>query len=215
MATWTPKATIQFANDLITASLVLEPESDTRAAIQAIADVLISAALAADPTLASSVAAAAAAAVDGELADRAILQTTGTAGGGLQERFPASSALGWKSDTETVDGNLGTTLPGAPTIAALQKVGFPIGIDAPDTEGVGFGIRAGDGRNTALETGDTYDPITGIVPLSLRAQIAVGLVTSHHNIKGPALAALVPVGRYVLHEQPDGFHLILGEKTNA
>lgn len=215
MAQWTPKAMIQFANDLVMATTVLDEESETRAAIQAIADALISAALAADPTLAASVAAAASSAVEGELASRALLQTTGTDGGGLQERFPATSALGWKSDTENVDGNLGTTLPGPPTIAALQKVGFPLGIDAPDTEGVGFGIRAGDGRNTALETGDTYDPITGIVPLSLRAQMAVGLVTSHHNIKGPALAALVPVGRYVLHEQPDGFHLILGEKTNA
>ena len=215
MATWTPKAMIQFANDLVMATTVLDEDSETRAAIQGIADVLISAALAADPTLAGSVSAAATAAVEDELASRALLQTTGTDGGGLQERFPATSALGWKSDTESVDGNLGTTLPGPPTIAALQKVGFPIGRDAPDEVGVGFGIRAGDGRNTALDVADTYDQTTGIVPLSLRAQIAVGVVTAHHNIKGSALAALVPAGRYVLHEQTDGFHLILGEKTNA
>lgn len=215
MATWTPKAMIQFANDLVMATTVLDEDSETRAAIQAIADALISAALAADPTLAASVTAAASAAVSGELASRAILQTTGTAGGGLQERFPATSALGWKSDTENVDGNLGTTLPGPPTIAALQKVGFPLGRDVSEDSDVGFGLRAGDGRNLALEVAKTYDPITGIVPLSLRAQIAVGIVTAHHNITGTALAALVPAGRFVLHEQTDGFHLILGERTNA
>ncbi|MBQ9918004.1 MAG: hypothetical protein IJO71_12505 [Microbacterium sp.] len=212
---WVPKTFLQFANDLVTASLILDEDSESRAAIQGIANVLISAAIAADPSLAASVGAAASAAVSGEIAARALLQTTGTGAGGLQERFPASSALGWKTDTATVDPNLGTTLPDGATIAALQKVGFPLGHDVAEDADVGFGIRAGDGRNTALDVAKTYDPVTGIVPLSLRAQIAGGIVTAHHNIKGAALAALVPAGRYVLHEQPDGFHLIEGEKTLA
>ncbi|QLD10876.1 hypothetical protein [Microbacterium oleivorans] len=206
---------IALANDLVMAAEILRPDSDSRAAIQTIANALISTAIATDPTLSENVVAAAAAAVDTELGTRALLQSTGASTGGLQERFPDSDALGWKSDTDFVDGNLGTTLPGPATVAALQRVGFPVGADAPPEEGVGFGIRAADGRNTALETATTYDEVTGVVPRSLRAQIADGLVTAHHNIKGPALAALVPAGRFVLHEQADGFHLILGEKTNA
>lgn len=186
------------------------PSSEMHAAVIEV----ITPALAEFPGVTDAAAAAAATAVADEVAGLAIVQTSGTGPGGLQERFPdATNAYGWKSDTPTVDGNLGTTLPGPPTIAALQKVGFPVASDAAEEEGVGFGIRAGDGRNTALETATTYDEVTGIVPRSLRAQIADGHVTAHHNIKGAALAALVPAGRYVLHEQSDGIHLILGERN--
>lgn len=202
---------VEFATDDSMADALDLPTSRSREAVVA----LIGPALADHPDVTAAAAEAAIDAVDAALSAKTLVQTTGATSGGLQERFPDSNALGWKTDTDYVDGNLGTTLPGPKTVAALQRVGFPVAADAAATEGVGFGIRASDGRNTALETAATYDETTGIVPLSLRAAIAVGIVTAHHNIKGPALATLVPAGRYVLHEQTDGYHLILGEKTNA
>ncbi|KTS09027.1 hypothetical protein [Microbacterium testaceum] len=72
MGRWIAKAEIAFANDLITASLALDPDSGTRAAFQLIADSLISGAIAADPTLAANVTQAAVSAVGAELAGRSI-----------------------------------------------------------------------------------------------------------------------------------------------
>ncbi|WZH36225.1 MAG: hypothetical protein PIR02_15875 [Microbacterium enclense] len=72
-----------------------------------------------------------------------------------------------------------------------------------------------DGRPTFLEVSDKYDPITGVVPASLRSDISRGHVTADKYIAGRDLAKLVPAGRFVLHEQPDGLHLIEGEMTNA
>lgn len=210
---WSPKATIALANDLVTASLVLEVGSDTRAAIQSVADVLISSALAADPTLAATLETVAIGKVDEAISTRLLVQAQ-AGDGWLQERFPDTGALGWKSDTLLVDDFTGTTLPGPATVTAMSKVGFPVAKPASvSTPGVGVGVRSQDGRPTVLETADTFDETTGVVPGSLRAQIAAGLVTAHHVITGAALAALVPAGRFVLHEQADGLHLIMGEKN--
>lgn len=52
---WKPKAQIAFANDLITASLALDPNSETRAALEQISEALLEAAVAADPTLVATV----------------------------------------------------------------------------------------------------------------------------------------------------------------
>ncbi|MDI9889989.1 sialate O-acetylesterase [Microbacterium sp. IEGM 1404] len=65
---WKPKAQIQFANDLVTASLALDPDSETRAAIQSIASLLITDALQADPTLAANLTAVATALVSERVA---------------------------------------------------------------------------------------------------------------------------------------------------
>lgn len=73
---WSPKATIQFANDLITASLVFDENSDTRAAIQGIANALISSAIENDPTLAANVAQAANTAVGDALANAKVVSAT-------------------------------------------------------------------------------------------------------------------------------------------
>ncbi|KEP75856.1 hypothetical protein HR12_20885 [Microbacterium sp. SUBG005] len=56
MSRWVPKANILFANDQVMASEINRDDSDTRAAIQAIADALITAALQADPDLGAQLA---------------------------------------------------------------------------------------------------------------------------------------------------------------
>lgn len=73
---WTPKATIQFANDVITASLALDPESETRAALQQISSALLTQAIAEDPTLASELVAASGPALDAAVAARDLLAST-------------------------------------------------------------------------------------------------------------------------------------------
>lgn len=65
---WMPEAEIALANDLVTASLVLEEGSDTREAIQAIASALITNALQADPNLAANLTTVAATLVQQRIA---------------------------------------------------------------------------------------------------------------------------------------------------
>lgn len=71
---WTPKATIQFANDIITASLVLDEDSATREAVQGIASALITAALLADPTLAENLTEVATTVVEERIAAENLLR---------------------------------------------------------------------------------------------------------------------------------------------
>lgn len=65
---WTPKAAIQLATDLTMAVTTLDPGSQFRAAIQGVADAILTAAISADPTLAANVTAAATEAVQDALA---------------------------------------------------------------------------------------------------------------------------------------------------
>ena len=144
--------------------------------------------------------------------DDDLVRVDATGAGGLQERF-ANGALGWKTDTGVVDAELGTTLPDAPTVHALAKAGMLRGTPAVGSN-VGISIRSEGGtRSTVLETAATYDPVTGVVGPSLNAAIASGFVPASLHITGPALARLVPTGTYVLHAQPDGVHLIEGERN--
>lgn len=108
------------------------------------------------------------------------------------------------------------TVPASEAIAAEMLTRGVLSVDAAaDEAGVGLEFVTESDRATVLTLSDTHDDVTGTVPFALLAQIAIGVVTAHYPIDGAALAALVPAGRYVLHEQSDGFHLILGEKTNA
>lgn len=106
---WTPKATLQFANDLITASLVEDITSETRAAIQAIANALFSSAVAADPTLAANVLAAAEVAVtDAAATGRFVkaLDAPGVAGDNGTIYLGSQSGyalLGWKNNGDFSD----------------------------------------------------------------------------------------------------------------
>lgn len=155
-------------------------------------------------------------AVEAAVAGLAVMQVSqsgGTPGGGLQHRH-SNGALSWITETPYVDQGVGTTLPDEPTIAALEAIGF-VRVKAGDaTPGVGFGIRAGDGRPTALETDDAYDENTGIIGLSLRSTKSIGIVR-RRDITPAELCTEVPYGRFIFHEQPDGIHVLLGEKINA
>lgn len=74
MGAWTPKAQIALANDLVMSVTVLDEDSQTRAAIQGIANKLISQALVADPTLAGQVLQVATQKVDEAIAAKNIVQ---------------------------------------------------------------------------------------------------------------------------------------------
>lgn len=71
---WTPKALIALANDLVMSVMILDEGSETRAAIQGIANQLISQALTADPTLAGQLLQVATQKVDEAIAAKNIVQ---------------------------------------------------------------------------------------------------------------------------------------------
>lgn len=146
---WIPKAQIEFANDLITASLVLDEGSGTRVAIQQIASALISAAVAADPTLASAVISA----IDARVTAEDLIQGTDPRVPklGNPKRFLVDDKDG--REALFVDPNGKTTAQDF--IAAFALIaGMEI------LPGTGWGVRGKNGRSPIY-----IDPATGRVTI--------------------------------------------------
>lgn len=152
---WTPKAQITLANDLITATLVLDEDSQSRAAIQSIADALITAAIAADPTLAANVIAAADAAVADALAAESIVTSAP-----FVPEFDDDE--GFLADEGGVPSRVGFDVQGEIAEATMRSA-FGKGMPRV-VAGAGGGARMVDalGRNFALgfDAQGQFDEIT-------------------------------------------------------
>lgn len=153
---WVPKAQIAIANDLVTASLALDPGSQTRAAFQAIANALVSAALQADPTLAASVSATAQAAAVQKVGE-AIIANDLIKGSDI--RIPTSSFVAGVSIALLAAGDRYTFLTandvdGAPTPHAAKLISKSIGMTVENAEGVSVAMLAAGDRFTFLTAND-------------------------------------------------------------
>lgn len=111
MGTWVPKATLAIANDTVTADLVSDGTTATYSAVGTVVSPLVSAALAADPTITAGAVAAATTAVNSQIAAKDLVASSdprlsriATLGGWIRRTItPGGKQLdGYKDDSTFV-----------------------------------------------------------------------------------------------------------------
>jgi pimeloyl-ACP methyl ester carboxylesterase len=191
--TWNPKASIEIANDLVTAALLMDEDSAARGAIEAIAGALITAALEADPTLAANLTEVATTLIEDRIASEQLLRAT-------DARLPQTGAvksLTVVSATGRLAAKIGDASDGHSFIADLisNRVTVPGIKIVPVADGRLLFMNASGKLSAQIDaTGrwTIYDLVGGAnAPTPTVVDLVIGLGQSNDEGRGMPISPLI------------------------